>query len=1283
MITNWKLMIKGLFIFLSFLSVEMYVPCSLIAGVGDNMSLSADPTSIQADGLSTTKIKAVVDHNGTLLSGVTLTFETTQGFFQDSTTGLLDKKSIVTYSDTVGASTVVLYSATTPGTATIKCVASGTYTNPSPPPQTIAFGPVTRIVDVYFTGVPSSIVLSADPTTVLADNLKYSTITAKLYDKYGVQIEKPGILVDFTISAGGVGHFSNSPTSTTITASTDATGAATALVYSAVSGTADISANCGAVPSNHVYVNFTGGATVSTIVLSADPTSVPADNLTPSTITAKLYDQNRVQIVKPGIPVDFTISGSGVGHFSNSPTSTTITASTDATGAATALVYSAVSGTADISANSGAVPSNHVYVNFTGGATTIVLSADPTSVPADNLTPSTITAKVYDQYGKQITNPGMPVFFTIASGVARFSNDSPKEIIVSTDATGTATTPLYSSVVGKPGIRAVITTGGITTVISEIIYINFTAPTLIIVLSADPTSVPADNLTPSTITAKVYDQYGKQITNPGMPVYFTIASGVARFSNDSPKEIIVSTDATGTATTPLYSSVVGKPGVRASITIGSSTAATSEIVYINFTVPTSIIVLSADPMSVPADNLEYSTITAKLYDQNGVQIVKPGILVDFSISADGVGHFPNGSPKITVSTDATGTAAALLYSSVVGIAGISATANGITCNSIFVIFTAPPQTTVLSVNPTNQDVAKDAGTTTFSVSNTGTETMLWTAAVTSGGSWLSITSGASGSNSGTITCKFIGGTSTTARTGTIRVTATGAAGSPQDVTVTQAGRTQPVLSVSPVSQDVAKDTVTATFGISNTGTGTMSWTAAVTLGGSWLAISGTSGTDTGTITCSFTANTSSSARTATIRVIAVGATDTPQDVTVTQAGSTQPVLSVSPVSLDVVKGAGTATFSVSNTGTGTMPWIAQMTSGSSWLRIQSGASGSDAGTITCAFDANAGTSARTGIILVTAVGATGSPKDVTVTQAGSLSGSLAASFGDLGLFVYNLDSAMWTQISSANPENMIYSGSTLYADFGASYGLCKWDGAAWSQLTTANPENMVASGSMLYVDFGTTYGLWRWDGAVWAQLTTANPENMVASSGSMLYVDFGVTYGLCRWDGAAWTQLSPDNPENMVASGSTLYADFGVQGIRKWDGAAWSQLTSANPENMVASGSTLYAGFGAYYVLPFDIIPSYGLCRWDGAAWTQLSPGNPENMVISGSTLYVDFGASYGLWRWDSTAWAQLSPDNPENMVASGSTLYVDFGVQGILKWDSAAWSQLTGSNPVIMAISN
>jgi hypothetical protein len=200
----------------------------------------------------------------------------------------------------------------------------------------------------------------------------------------------------------------------------------------------------------------------------------------------------------------------------------------------------------------------------------------------------------------------------------------------------------------------------------------------------------------------------------------------------------------------------------------------------------------------------------------------------------------------------------------------------------------PTSTHVLSVTPTIQTVSKDAGTTTFGVSNTGTGAMPWSATVTSGGTWLSIKSGSGGSNSGTITCAFTANTDKGAveRTGIIQVKADGET---IDVKVTQT-TTDTALNVTPTNQNVAKEKGTTTFSVSNTGTGEMPWTAAVTSGGTWLSIkSGSSGTGTGTITCNFTANTSQSAIKGTIRVTAPGATGSPVDVTVTQApGSKTP-----------------------------------------------------------------------------------------------------------------------------------------------------------------------------------------------------------------------------------------------------------------------------------------------------------------------------------------------------------------------------------------------------------
>jgi len=183
--------------------------------------------------------------------------------------------------------------------------------------------------------------------------------------------------------------------------------------------------------------------------------------------------------------------------------------------------------------------------------------------------------------------------------------------------------------------------------------------------------------------------------------------------------------------------------------------------------------------------------------------------------------------------------------------------------------------------------------------------MAWTASVISGSNWLSITAGASGTNSGTIKCFYIANTGTTDRMATIRVTAAGSSGSPMDITITQKGI--PVLLVTPSSQNLSKDAGMTSFNVYNTGSGTMTWTASVISGSNWLSItSGTSGTNTGTIQCAYTAYTGTPSRIGKIRVMASGANGSPVDVVITQEGA--PVKLI--ISGDVKTSAGDGIFGV-------------------------------------------------------------------------------------------------------------------------------------------------------------------------------------------------------------------------------------------------------------------------------------------------------------------------------------------------------------------------------------
>lgn len=105
----------------------------------------------------------------------------------------------------------------------------------------------------------------------------------------------------------------------------------------------------------------------------------------------------------------------------------------------------------------------------------------------------------------------------------------------------------------------------------------------------------------------------------------------------------------------------------------------------------------------------------------------------------------------------------------------------------------------------------------------------------------------------------------------------------------------------------------------------------------------------------------------------------------TAAGSCTPsVLFVAPSGgLHPGQGSGVGILAVVNTGAGSMPYSVAVTQGGSWMRITSGATGVNGGLVWTAFDANPNPGPRTGVIRVTAPGATPGFVDVAVTQAGS------------------------------------------------------------------------------------------------------------------------------------------------------------------------------------------------------------------------------------------------------------------------------------------------------------
>jgi GH25 family lysozyme M1 (1,4-beta-N-acetylmuramidase) len=115
-------------------------------------------------------------------------------------------------------------------------------------------------------------------------------------------------------------------------------------------------------------------------------------------------------------------------------------------------------------------------------------------------------------------------------------------------------------------------------------------------------------------------------------------------------------------------------------------------------------------------------------------------------------------------------------------------ATGWTDPSDFLDAHRPTASPTLSVTPTIASVSGTAGSAIFNVNNTGGGTMNYSSSITSGADWLSITSGGSGGNNGTISVSYAPNTGAQ-RSGTIVVTANEASGSPVTLTLTQAAAT--------------------------------------------------------------------------------------------------------------------------------------------------------------------------------------------------------------------------------------------------------------------------------------------------------------------------------------------------------------------------------------------------------------------------------------------------------------------------------------------------------------
>lgn len=210
------------------------------------------------------------------------------------------------------------------------------------------------------------------------------------------------------------------------------------------------------------------------------------------------------------------------------------------------------------------------------------------------------------------------------------------------------------------------------------------------------------------------------------------------------------------------------------------------------------------------------------------------------------------------------------------------------------------------------------------------------------------------------------------RTATLSIANDDSDENPYDFAIQGTGTTNPLLVVAPAVRYAGSTPGTATFVVTNTGSGNMAYSAAESE--TWLSITnGANGTNGGTITVSFLTNSVMALRTGIVSVTATGAGGSPAQVKVVQ-GLPPVLLTVSPSSTNLPREAASGrTIAV----TANVPWTA--VTNAPWITITGGGSGSSNGTVTFSVTANNG-EYRTGMVTVAGGGLV---RTCAVNQAGT------------------------------------------------------------------------------------------------------------------------------------------------------------------------------------------------------------------------------------------------------------------------------------------------------------
>ncbi len=496
-----------------------------------NCSISADPTSVASGGSST--ITVTLDDQGAppqpvANKAVTLTASGGSSVITPvSPTTNADGQATFTVSDTAAETVTYTAEDTTDSTEITGQSVQVTFGN-------LTVSPSDSTVTTNETVVSSAATTSGTPaSTALV------TVTLVASDGHSVVSGKTVTLsassTKAVITPTSNPNISNGEGEATFTVG-DTT--AESVTFSAQDTTDNISI------TQTVTVDFeVPAASASRSSMSAIPTTLPADGVTPTTINVTILDQ----FGDPISGVVVTVTGNSTTTLVAPQTvSTNVPAgTTGASGTAVFYAYDTTAETVTYTATDttdNVVIAQTVQVTFQATApqaNNSSLSASPADVPADGTTASTITVTLEDHNDNPV--PGKTIALTAENGSSKINSVSP-----TTNAQGEATFSVTDTANEVVTYTATDTTDNLP-LAGQAVTVTFGTPPPVTPSLADstivaqPTSVPADGTSTSTISVVLSDANGDALS--GKTVALNPSGG-----NSSVTTVTGVTNSDGTAT---------------------------------------------------------------------------------------------------------------------------------------------------------------------------------------------------------------------------------------------------------------------------------------------------------------------------------------------------------------------------------------------------------------------------------------------------------------------------------------------------------------------------------------------------------------------------------------------------------------------------------------------------------------------------------------------------------------------------------------------------------------